>query len=94
MLAPLLADLIQSVWILRREEPARYFEAVLFDPFNRLGTVNLRVGVPIIFVVEALITFLLLSSFMKAALWFRWPIFIVCCAACTYVAFVSIAAVS
>ena len=94
MLAPLLADLIQSVWILCRKEPARDYEAVLFDPFNNLGTVNLRVGVPIVFVVEALMTFLLLFSCIRARNMVRWAILIVCCAAWTYVAFISIAPVS
>lgn len=94
VLAPLLADCIQTVWILTFNIPSRYYTAVLY-PFDYHGAwIIPQWGFFVCRGFAALITFLIVCGSIKIAVWLRWPAFLLCCALWVYVAFISIAVVS
>jgi hypothetical protein len=92
ILIPLLADCVQTVWILTYSIPSRYYTAMLY-PFDYRG-VLIFPDWCFLAVAEALITFLIVCGFSKIAAWLRWPALLGCCALWIYVAFISIAVVS
>jgi len=94
ILAPLLADMIQTAWILVYGIPSRYYTAVLY-PLDYRGAWNFPLWSFLVSRgIVALITFLIVCGSMKISAWLRWPAFLLCCALWVYVAFISIAVVS
>ncbi len=79
--APILAACFQSTWVVSRG--IRFYTALLWDLLNP--------GLWVFVTVEALLTFILLWSFMKIALWFRWPVLLICLLFWTYIGFETMA---
>lgn len=81
---PVLAIFLQSIWVFSqgtRLDTAVLWRSNMLDP-----------ALWIVIGVEALITFLLLWFFMKVALWFRWPVLLLCLLFWTYFLFEIMAA--
>ena len=95
VLAPLLAFSIQTAWILTYGLSSRYYTAI-FYPFDNNDSWITPCWTAWIgnLAVPALITFLLVSGFMKLAPRMGWPTWLVCCALWTYAAFTMVAVVS
>ena len=80
---PMLAACIQSAWVVRHG--IWFYTAMLWGFPNS--------GLWIVVAIEGLITFGFFWLFMKVALWFRWPVLLLCLTFWTYIGFVTIAVV-
>ena len=91
VLVPLLADSIQTVWVVE-DKDASYYTAVLY-PFNGRGewTVVYPAAKCVVLTITIAFNFLIFYGSMRLKMWLRWPALIVVVGLWTWVALISIA---